>query len=256
MRNMKHPNKINILGVGISAIRMADAISKMEEWIEKNERHYVCVCPVSTIMECQKDERLHDIVNSAGLATPDGMPLVWLSKLNGFPYTERVYGPDLMLAFCKVAEEKGYSNFFYGGANGVPEKLARNLRKRFPRLKVAGTYSPPFRPLTQEEDQIVIEMINKAFPEVVWVGISTPKQDKWMAEHIGKINAPVMVGVGAAFNFFSGEVRQAPRWMQRSGLEWLFRLSQEPARLWYRYLVYNPLFVLNLLLQWSRLRKY
>jgi len=247
--------KVNILGVRISAIQMDDAISKIEEWIEKNEPHYVCVCTVNTIMECQKDERLRDIVNSGGLATPDGMPLVWLSKLNGYPYTERVYGPDLMLAFCRVAQKKGYSNFFYGGANGVPEKLVQNLRKRFPRLKAAGTYSPPFRPLTQEEDQAIIEMINKASPDVVWVGISTPKQDKWMADHLGSVAAPVMVGVGAAFNFFSGEVKQAPKWMQRSGLEWLFRLYQEPGRLWYRYLVYNPLFVLNLALQGIGLRK-
>ncbi len=248
--------KVNILGVGISAIQMEDAVFKMEEWIKKKDPHYVCVCTVNTIMECKRNKKLCDIVNSAGLATPDGMPLVWLSKLGGFPNTERVYGPDLMLSFCKIAEEKGYSSFFYGGANGVPVKLARNLRRRFPRLKVAGTYSPPFRPLTQKEEQVVIEMINKASPEVVWVGISTPKQDKWMAEHIGKVNAPVMVGVGAAFNFFSGEIRQAPRWMQRSGLEWLFRLSQEPVRLWYRYLVYSPLFVLNLLLQWIGLRRF
>ena len=248
--------KVNILGVGISAIQMDNAIFKMEEWIEKNEPHYVCVCPVSTIMECQRDERLRDIVNSAGLATPDGMPLVWLSKLNGYPHTERVYGPDLMLAFCRVAQEKGYSNFFYGGANGVAEKLVQNLRKKFPRLKVVGTYLPPFRSLTQEEDQAVIEMINKVSPDVIWVGISTPKQDKWMADHLGSVAAPVMVGVGAAFNFFSGEVKQAPKWMQKSGLEWLFRLSQEPGRLWYRYLVYNPLFVLNLALQWIGLRKF
>lgn len=136
--------KVNILGVGISAIRMDDAILKMEEWIEKNEPHYVYVCTVNTIMECQKDGRLRDIVNSAGLATPDGMPLVWLSKLTGYPHIERVYGPDLMLAFCRVAQRKGYSNFFYGGAKDVPRRLVHNLHKRFPRLKVAGTYSPPF----------------------------------------------------------------------------------------------------------------
>lgn len=248
--------KVNILGVGINAIQMDNAISKMEEWIEKNEPHYVCVCNVNTIMECQKDERLRDIVNSAGLATPDGMPLVWLSKLNGYPYTERVYGPDLILAFCRVAQKKGYSNFFYGGASSVPEKLVQNLHKRFPRLKVVGTYSPPFRSLTQEEDQAVIEMINKASPDVIWVGISTPEKEKWMADHLGSIVAPVMVGVGAAFNFFSGQIKQAPKWMQRSGLEWFFRLSQEPERLWYRYSIYNPLFVLNLALQWIGLRKF
>lgn len=183
-RKQQMIEKVNILGVGINAIQMDDAISKMEEWIEKNEPYYICVCPVSTIMECQKDERLRDIVNSAGLATPDGMPLVWLSKLNGYPHTERVYGPDLMFAFCRVAQKKGYSNFFYGGANGVPEKLVQNLHKRFPRLKMAGTYLPPFRSLTQEEDQAVIEMINKASPDVIWVSISTPKQDKWMADHL------------------------------------------------------------------------
>ena len=175
------------------------------------------------------------------------MPLVWLSRARGFGYVNRVYGPDLMLALCERSLSKGYRHFLYGGAPGVPEKLAENLKRRFPGLDVVGTYSPPFRPLTHEEDERVVRMINEAGPDIVWVGLSTPKQERWMAGHIGRLEAPVLIGVGAAFDFHSGVKRQAPRWMQRSGLEWLFRLLTEPRRLWRRYLIYNSLFVWNLM---------
>jgi N-acetylglucosaminyldiphosphoundecaprenol N-acetyl-beta-D-mannosaminyltransferase len=194
-------------------------------------------------------------VNRAGLVTPDGMPLVWLGRLKGLE-AKRVYGPDLMLLTCEMAARKGYSHYFYGGMPGVPEKLADHLQRKFPGLKVAGTYSPPFRQMTAEEDQKIIQKINKARPHILWVGLSSPKQDLWMAEHLGKIKAPVMIGVGAAFNFHSGSVKQAPHWMQRSGLEWVFRLSQEPKRLWKRYLFDNPAFAVNVLLQLTKLKKF
>jgi len=248
--------RANVLGVGISAIDIGDALRMIERWFESREQHYVCVCTVNTVMECQKDPELRKIVNSAGLATPDGMPLVWLTKLRGFRNVDRVYGPDLLLAFCALAEKKGYSNFFYGGADGVPEELAKNLQQRFPKLRIVGTFSPPFRPLAPEEDGCVREMIDTASPDVLWVGLSTPKQEKWMADHLGCIRVPVMIGVGAAFDFLSGRVKQAPKWVQRSGFEWLFRLSQEPKRLWRRYLIYNPLFIYNLFLQWTGLRDF
>lgn len=251
-----NPPRAKVLGVGISAIDIGDALQMIEWWIESRDQHYVCVCTVNTVMECQKDPQLRKIVNSAGLATPDGVPLVWLTKLSGFRNVDRVYGPDLLLAFCALAENKGYSNFFYGGADGVPEELAKNLQQRFPKLKIVGTFSPPFRPLTPEEDRSLREMIDTASPDVLWVGLSTPKQERWMADHLGYIRVPVMIGVGAAFDFLSGRVKQAPRWMQRSGLEWLFRLSQEPRRLWRRYLIYNPLFIYNLFLQWTGLRDF
>jgi N-acetylglucosaminyldiphosphoundecaprenol N-acetyl-beta-D-mannosaminyltransferase len=247
--------RVNILGVHVSAITPADALRCMEEWIRRGEREYACVCAVQTVMACRRDPVLRRIVNAAGLATPDGMPLVWILRSRGFPVA-RVYGPDLLLAFCALAAERGYSNYFLGGEPGVPEQLAERLTARFPGLKVVGTCSPPFRPLGREEDRHLVDRINAAAPDVVWVGLGTPKQDLWVREHRGGIRAPVMVGVGAAFDFHAGRRSQAPPWMRASGLEWVYRLCQEPRRLWRRYLLGHPLFVFYLLLQWSGLRRF
>lgn len=247
--------RINILGVGISAINMRDALQQMERWIELGEQHYVCVCPNHTIMESQKDRKLRDIVNSASMATPDGMSVVWACKFYGYSNVERVYGPDLMLAFSALAAERGYKNFYYGGAEGVPEELADALCQRFPNLKVVGTYSPPFREILPAEDEAIVETINQADPDVVWVGLGVPKQELWMGEHLGRINAPVMVGVGAAFDFLSGRKEWAPLWIRHSGLEWLFRLLHEPRRLWRRNL-YHPLFLYNILLQRAYIKQF
>ncbi|MBI4639266.1 MAG: WecB/TagA/CpsF family glycosyltransferase [Candidatus Tectomicrobia bacterium] len=241
--------RVNILGVRVSAINMEMALHTIEGWISRHEPHYVCVTTVHGVMESQRDEELRRIHNAAGLVTPDGMPLVWLSRLMGFRHVERVYGPDLMLAVCEHSVKMGYLHFFYGGAPGVAEKLAIRLQSRFPGLKVVGTYSPPFRPLTPEEDQVVVDHINMLQPDIVWVGISTPKQDRWMASHVERLSVPVLIGVGAAFDFHAGLKRQAPHWMQRSGLEWFFRLMMEPRRLWRRYLIYNPWFLWLILLQ-------
>ena len=250
------PPRANILGVGVSAINMTMALEVIEGWIARREPHYVCVTGVHGVMESQRDENLRRIHNQAGLVTPDGMPLVWLSRLKGFRHVDRVYGPDLMLALCERSVTRGCRHFLYGGAKGVPEQLAAVLQQRFPGLCVVGTYSPPFRPLTPEEDRKVVRMINEANPDIVWVGLSTPKQERWMAAHVGRLIAPVLIGVGAAFDFHTGRKPQAPRWMQRSGLEWLFRLLTEPRRLWRRYLVNNPLFVTLVLLQALGLRGY
>jgi N-acetylglucosaminyldiphosphoundecaprenol N-acetyl-beta-D-mannosaminyltransferase len=248
--------RINILGVRVSAINMAGALSIIDGWIAHRQRHYVCITGVHGIMESQRDEGLRRIHNEAGLVTPDGMPLVWLSRLHGHGHVERVYGPDLMLALCEHSLSKGYRHFFYGGGEGVPELLASDLRRRFPGLPVAGGYSPPFRPLSSAEDEQIVAAINEADPDIVWVGLSTPKQERWMTEHVGRLTAPVLIGVGAAFDFHSGLKRQAPRWMQRSGLEWLFRLATEPKRLWRRYFMNNPLFVLRVLQQALGLKRY
>jgi N-acetylglucosaminyldiphosphoundecaprenol N-acetyl-beta-D-mannosaminyltransferase len=253
---MQKVPRANILGVGVSALNMAMALEIIEGWIERREPHYVCVTGVHGVMESQRDGELRRIHNRAGLVTPDGMPLVWLSRLQGFHHVERVYGPDLMLALCERSAAKGYRHFFYGGAEGVPEQLASVLQKRFPGLQVAGTFSPPFRPLTPDEDDRIVQMINAAAPDIVWVGLSTPKQERWMAGHRERLTAPVLIGVGAAFDFLTGRKPQAPRWMQRAGLEWLFRLLTEPRRLWRRYLINNPRFVLLVLLQWSGLRRF
>lgn len=249
-------SRVNILGVGISAITMSQALNQISHWGENRARQYVSVCTTHTVMECQRDEAMCRAVNGAGLATPDGMPLVWLGKWKSRIQVSRVYGPDLMLALCQLSIERRYSHYFYGGAAGVPELLAERLQYRFPGLKIAGTYSPPFRPLTAAEDTRLVEQINQATPDIVWVGLGTPKQDLWMAAHRAQLTAPVLIGVGAAFDFHTGRIPQAPRWMQSTGLEWLFRLWQEPRRLWYRYLVYNPLFVALVLLQAIGLRKY
>ncbi|MBC7226450.1 MAG: WecB/TagA/CpsF family glycosyltransferase [Thermoflexales bacterium] len=252
---MMRPPRVNILGVGISAINMEMALTVIEGWIERREPHYVCVTGVHGVMESQRDEGLRRIHNQAGLVTPDGMPLVWLSRLKGYRHVDRVYGPDLMLALCEHSVSRGYRHFFYGGAEGVPEQLSEVLQKRFPGLQVVGTYSPPFRPLTPEEDEAVVQVINKANPDIIWVGLSTPKQERWMAEHRARLNAPVLIGVGAAFDFLTGRKPQAPRWMQRAGLEWLFRLLTEPRRLWRRYLINNPLFVALVVLEAMGVRK-
>ena len=247
--------KIDMLGVGISAIKMDNVLQQMEHWIKTGEQNYICVCPNHPIIESQKDKELRRILNSAGLTTPDGMSVVWACKFYGYSNVERVYGPDLMLNFSAIAAERGYTNFYFGGSNEVPEELAERLCQRFPGLKVAGTYSPPFRPLTPEEDEDIVETINQADPDVVWVGLGAPKQDLWMGEHIGRINAPVMVGVGAAFDFLSGRKEWAPKWVQRTGLEWLFRLVREPRRLWRRNL-YHPLFAYNVLLQRMGIKRF
>lgn len=254
---MQSQPRANILGVGISAITMQQAVDQTAHWIDEQERRYVSVCTVHTVMECQRDEEMRRAVNRAGLATPDGMPLVWLSRWwrRQVP-VERVYGPDLMLAMCQCAVKQGYTHYFYGGAAGVPELLAEKLQQRFPGLKVVGTYAPPFRPLTAIEDTQIIAQINQAAPDIVWVGLGTPKQDLWMAAHRNQLTAPVLIGVGAAFDFHTGRIPQAPRWMQQNGLEWLFRLWQEPRRLWYRYLVYNPLFIILVAAQMLKLRRY
>ncbi len=253
---MSQPLRVNILGVGVSAVHMAAVLEVIEGWISRGEAHYVCVTSVHGVMESHRDESLRQIHNSAGLVTPDGMPLVWLSHLKGFRQVERVYGPDLMLALCQRSVLRGYRHYLYGGAVGVPEQLAAALRQRFPGLQIVGTCSPPFRPLTAEQDEQIVSAINAAGADIVWVGLSTPKQERWMAAHVGRVAAPVLIGVGAAFDFLAGRKKQAPSWMQRSGLEWLFRLWTEPRRLWRRYLTSIPPFVLLSALQALGLRRY
>jgi N-acetylglucosaminyldiphosphoundecaprenol N-acetyl-beta-D-mannosaminyltransferase len=246
----------NVLGVKVSAINMGIAVDTIDGWIKNRRKNYVTVTGVHGVMECQRDASLRDIHNRAGMVTPDGMPLVWLNKAKGFNHVERVYGPDLMLAVCAKSEVEGYRHFFYGGASDVPELLASKLRQRFPKLEIAGTYSPPFRPLTADERNEIAQQINSTKPDIVWVGLSTPKQERWMSEFSHQLDAPVLIGVGAAFDFHAGLKPQAPYWMQRSGLEWSFRLMAEPRRLWKRYLVNNPTFIVLVTLQMLGLRRY
>ena len=235
--------RVDVLGVHVSAVTMDRTLEILDHWITTGMQRYVCVTGVHGVMESRRDETLRQIHNNAGLVTPDGMPLVWWSQLTGQRQTERVYGPDLLLNCCQRSLTTGYRHFFYGGGDGVAERLVQRLSRRFPGLEVAGTYTPPFRPLTHAEDEEVVRLINDAAPDIVWVGLSTPKQEYWMAQHVGRLQAPALIGIGAAFDFHAGLKRQAPPWMQRSGLEWFFRLSTEPRQLWKRYLTNNPSFV-------------
>ena len=239
--------RFDVLGVEVSAVDMPLALSTIFGWIDRGEPNYVCVTGVHGVMESRRDESLRRIHNAAGLVTPDGMPLVWIGRSRGLTHMRRVYGPDLMHACCAASEEGGYRHFLYGGTDDLLARLGARLRERYPGLTIAGTFAPPFRPLTDEEDDEVVRRIGDSGADVVWVGLSTPKQERWMAAHVGRVGATVLIGVGAAFDFLSGVKRQAPRWMQQSGLEWCFRFAAEPRRLWRRYLVNNPLFVGQLL---------
>jgi N-acetylglucosaminyldiphosphoundecaprenol N-acetyl-beta-D-mannosaminyltransferase len=245
--------RVNILGVGVSAVNMEQALQLIDGWVEAGENTYVCVCPVHSIMECRRSEATRHIFNAAGMVTPDGMPVVWVARWSGHPDVDRVYGPDLMLA---VLERERHRHFFYGGGQGVAQRLADSMKKRYPKLEVAGCIEPPFARIDELCTPEVAEQINSSGADVVWIGMSSPKQDHWMARMRPMLKAPVLIAVGAAFDFHTGTVPQAPRWMQRSGLEWLFRLAMQPRRLWRRYLIDNPWFLFELALQKTGLKRF
>lgn len=235
--------RADVLGVHVCASTFANAIETLAHWVETGRREYVTFTGVHGVMEAQRDAPLLKIHNAAGFVACDGMPLVWSCRYAGHKNAERVYGPDAMLACTELAAERGWRVFFYGGNPGTAELLAEKLGERFPGLQVAGTHSPPFRDLTTDEIDAEIDMINASEADLVWVGLSTPKQERWMAARRDALDAPLLLGVGAAFDFHAGLVRQAPSWVGRAGLEWLFRLGMEPRRLWRRYLRNNPAFV-------------
>lgn len=233
-----HSSSFSVLNVRVDAVQIPDVIARIESWIhDRDSGHYVAVTGMHGITEAQSDATLGGILNSADLVVPDGMPLVWIGRSHGYPLPRRVYGPELMLAFFGATVHKGYRHFLYGGSPETCKRLVKNLLQRFPGISIAGTYSPPFRPLTSQESAEIVEIINRASPDIVWVGLSTPKQERWMYDHRTRLRAPVLIGVGAAFDINSGAKRQAPEWMREHGFEWLFRLLQEPKRLWRRYLI-------------------
>ena len=244
--------RYNVLGVGVSALRFQQARDLLIDAKGMLRLGYVCVCTVHGISEAQDDPKFRKILNGSYLTTPDGMPLVWL----GPRATQRVYGPDLMLAVCDTGRAVGLRHYFYGGTGGVAPLLAQKMVQRFPGLEVVGTFSPPHRELSDDELAGLKIDIARRRPDIVWVGLSTPKQERFMAKYAGVLDAALLVGVGAAFDFHTGRVRQAPRWIQRSGFEWLFRLCMEPRRLGPRYAKTNPLFLLRIAGQLSGLRKY
>lgn len=241
-------DRVDVLGVGISAVNTDMAIDEIRRWIADDEQHYVCVTGVHGVMESQRDPDLLRIHNESGLTVPDGMPMVWAAHYAGAAHVERVCGPEAMLAILQRAAAEGWTSFFYGGKEGVAELMRDRLQQRFPNLKVVGTYSPPFRPLTPDEDDAVCRMIGDAGVDLLWVGLSTPKQEAWMAAHQHRIRAHAVLGVGAAFDLHAGLTKRAPTWMQRSGLEWFYRLVTEPGRLWKRYLRNNPAFMIRVVM--------
>jgi len=256
MSNLPADNCVNILGVRVHATNMERALAWIESALARGDKGYVCVTGVQGIMEAQSDSNLKSIINRSVLTIPDGRPTVWVGWLRGLFQMRQVTGPDMMLRIFAMSAERGYTHFFYGGNTGIADQLKDAMTERFPGVKVVGTYTPPFRPLNADEEAELIRTVAQLKPDFFWVGLSTPKQENFMSSHLALLDVPIMIGIGAAFDLISGKVRQCPRWIQKTGFEWLYRLIQEPRRLWKRYLKNNPIFICRLFLQLSGLRRY
>lgn len=243
------PPRTDVLGVPVSAVNLRMAVGIIARWVLLRERNYVCVTGVHGIMESWRDDDLRRIHAAAGMVTPDGMPMVWLLKMAGHRHADRVYGPDLMLAMFDAGVARGVRHFLYGSTPETTARLQNKLLGLYPGASIVGIHSPPIRPVGAPEDDSVCQMINDSGADIVWVGLSTPKQEVWMARHRDRLRCPVLIGVGAAFDMHAGMLRQAPRIVQRSGFEWLFRLALEPRRLAGRYMRNNPAFVALILKQ-------
>lgn len=248
--------RANVLGVGISALNMTTAVELADSLLNSDGKGYICVTGVHGVMEAQSDPAFRSIQNRSFITTPDGMPTVWVGRLQGHKEMGRVYGPDFMLALCEAGVPKGYKHFLYGGQTGVAEQLKDVLTAKIPGLKIVGTYTPPFRPLNAEEEADLYQQVKDSQAEILWCGLSTPKQERFMAQYLEGLPVKLMVGVGAAFDINSGRTVDAPSWMKKIGMQWLHRLFQEPKRLWRRYLYNNPKFLSLLLLQFTGLRRY
>lgn len=237
-----HPH-VDVLGVQVSAVDMEEALNLAARWIDAGRPGYACFACVFGVMEAQRDPKLRGIMNRAAFSFPDGRPMTWLGQLQGLSAIGHVPGPEFMLEMCRVSVQYGYRHFLYGGKLGVAEQLSENLRQWFPGLKIVGAFTPPFRPLTSAEEEDLFATVRKARPHILWVGLGTPKQDRFMAQYVDRLQVPLLAGVGAAFDFHTGSICDSPRWVKRAGLQWLHRLLQEPRRLWRRYLLNNPVFL-------------
>ena len=234
----------SVLGANIDALSWDDALGRITTWASAHESRYVCICNVHSVVTATRDTEFKSVINNADMSTPDGAPIAWALRRFGCATQERVNGPDLMWKYLAAAERLGQTVYFYGSTQKTLIKLRERIADHFPRLQISGMHSPPFRPLSVQEDEAEVSMINRTGANVVFVGLGCPKQEKWMARHRGCINA-VMIGVGAAFDYHSGAVNRAPLWWQRNGLEWLYRLGSDPQRLLKRYLVTNTLFIIG-----------
>ncbi|MBN1346451.1 MAG: WecB/TagA/CpsF family glycosyltransferase [Phycisphaerae bacterium] len=245
----------SVLGVEFDFIDDEAALASIRRWLREGTPRYVTHTNPYSVGLCHRDADMRRATSLAGLTLPDGVGIIWAANQLGHPHRGRVAGPSFMLKVCDRGREHGYRHFFYGGGEGVADRLAERLCQRFPGLSVAGTYCPPFRPLTRQEDDEIVATINQARPDVLWVGLGAPKQEKWMLEHVGRIDRAVMVGVGAAFDFHSGNVRWAPPLVRRLGLEWAYRLTQEPKRLAGRN-IYNIIFAAKVMSERLRTRRH
>jgi N-acetylglucosaminyldiphosphoundecaprenol N-acetyl-beta-D-mannosaminyltransferase len=250
------PRKVSVLGVGVSVIDLPKAVEIIDNWVCEDRRDYVCVTGMHGVMASWRDDPVRHIHNAAGLVTPDGMPLVWLLRWYGCREVDRVYGPDLMLTLFDHGRGLGYRHFLYGSTSATLERLESNLTSLFPGAHIVGRIAPPFRRLTEAEEESIVAAINESGADIVWVGLSTPRQEVWMATYRARLAAKVLIGVGAAFDFHAGTKKQAPRFIQRNGFEWLFRIAMEPRRLWRRYLANIPIFIGLVALQMLGLRHY
>jgi N-acetylglucosaminyldiphosphoundecaprenol N-acetyl-beta-D-mannosaminyltransferase len=241
-----------VLDQFIDALSWDDVFERILAWAAAKESRYICICNVHSIVSTKVDPEFKAAVSAADMVTPDGAPIAWMLRKLGFSSQKRINGPDLMWSYFGEAERAGQSVFFYGSTETTLRRLCHAVTLTFPKLRVGGSYSPPFRPLTEEEEHAEVELINCADAQVVFVGLGCPKQEKWMAARRGRINA-VMIGVGAAFDYHAGVIERAPAWMQNAGLEWLHRLVSEPRRLWKRYLITNTVFIIGAAKQlWKR----
>jgi len=246
----------NVLGVRISAVNLKSATGFIQKAIEDGRKEYVCVRDAHGIVRCQDDPELRSIHNRAFLVTPDGMPLVWALRKAGHAESGRVYGPDLMLSVFDAGSAKGLRHFLYGATAETLEQLQARLLAKFPQAQIVGSYAPPFRKLSTQEEADIADQLNRSGADIVWVGLSSPKQELWMAHMRDRLEASMLIGVGAAFDFHAGLKRQAPRFIQRSGFEWAFRLLCEPRRLWRRYALVVPTFISLSAFQRLGLRKF
>jgi N-acetylglucosaminyldiphosphoundecaprenol N-acetyl-beta-D-mannosaminyltransferase len=249
-------DRANVLGVGVHAVNLVRAAEMIDAAASRNAKGYVCVTGVHGVMEAQRNPDFKRVLDSAMLVVPDGMPTVWVGRWEGYNEMGRVFGPELMLEVCRKSVESGRTHFLYGGKPGIAEELKTNLENWFPGIQIKGTYTPPFRLLTSEEKRELQGQLQNAAPDIIWIGLSTPKQEQFMAEYIDSLHCKIMIGVGAAFDIHTGRVKDAPRWIKSSGLQWLHRLCQEPSRLWKRYLVNNSGFVYCTAMQFAGFKRY
>jgi N-acetylglucosaminyldiphosphoundecaprenol N-acetyl-beta-D-mannosaminyltransferase len=240
---MREPRRFEVAGVKIDAVTLRETVDRMHAFIRAGRREYIVLTGAHGVVEMQADQELREINNRAALTTPDGMPVVWLGRAHGFREIEKVYAPDLMNLEFSLSVERDHKHFLYGGKPGVADELIRRLGERFPGIQITGSYCPPFRPLTQQEEADVVQHINASRADIVWCGLGCPKQEKWMARFRPQLTAAVLIGVGAGFDFLAGEKPLAPDWIKRSGFEWAYRALSEPRRLVPRYARIVPSFL-------------